>query len=82
MITLPVSAAEAILSALLNRSVTLDWVGDIPGSLERSLPKKRRRGRKPGKPKKLTTSPVKPNGSHKTGKRHYTKRSKFWASKK
>jgi len=72
MITLPVSAAEAILSALLNRSVTLDWIGDISPE---KVPAKKRRGRPPGKVKKLA------NGT-KLGKRKYTKRSKYWASKK
>jgi hypothetical protein len=70
MITLPVSAAEAILTALLNRPVTLDWLSDNLETAVRDLAPKKR-GRKPGGKNKPKIA--------KSGKRKYTKKSKYWS---
>ena len=69
MITLPVTAAENILSAILGRQVSIEWIGDTINRINNEVESPKRRGRKSGSKNKVKTA----------GKRKYTKRSKSWA---
>ena len=68
MITLPVTAAENILSAILGRQVSIEWIGDTINRINNEVEPPKRRGRKSGSKNKVKTA----------GKRKYTKRSKYW----
>jgi len=68
MITLPVTAAENILSAILGRQVSIEWIGDTINRINNEVESPKRRGRKSGSKNKVKTA----------GKRKYTKRSKYW----
>ena len=68
MITLPVTAAENILSAILGRQVSIEWIGDTINRINNEVEPPKRRGRKPGSKNKVKAA----------GKRRYTKRSKYW----
>ena len=72
MIILSLIAAESVLTALLNREVTIEWAGDpanrFAAKLHASGIEPKKRGRKPGSKNKVKTA----------GKRKYTKRSKYW----
>ena len=71
MITLPIGAAEIVLTALLGKEVKIDWANPLRKSIDDDLYAKmapKKRGRKPGSKNKVKTA----------GKRKYTKRSKYW----
>jgi len=68
MITLPVTAAENILSAILGRQVSIEWIGDTINRINNEVESPKRRGKKSGSKNKVKTA----------GKRKYTKRSKYW----
>ena len=70
MITLPVTAAENILSAILGRQVSIEWIGDTINRINNEGESPKRRGRKSGSKNKVKTK--------RAGKRKYTKKAAYW----
>ena len=70
MITLPVTAAENILSAILGRQVSIEWIGDTINRINTEVEPPKRRGRKPGSKNKVKAKTA--------VKRKYIKRAKYW----
>ena len=76
MITLSLTAAESILTSFLNKEVTIEWAGDdlanrFAAKLHALDAAPKKRGRKPGGKNKPKIA--------KSGKRKYSKKSKYWS---